>query len=82
MQGPLANLEQWDDFVKERYDPEKKKEEFRQYDDAPAGVREFYRLNHANQTRAFVQQKKREFLALNRHRMGRNQVRPRSVKRV
>src|SRR5947209_4758242 len=57
MQGPLANLEQWEDFVKDRYDPERKKEEFRQYDDAPAGVREFYRLNHASQTRAFVQAK-------------------------
>jgi inositol oxygenase len=69
MQGPLANLEQWDDFVKDRYDPERKKEEFRQYDDAPAGVREFYRLNHTHQTRAFVEQKKREYLALDKRRM-------------
>jgi inositol oxygenase len=69
MQGPLANLEQWDDFVKERYDPDRKKEEFRQYDDAPAGVREFYRLNHTHQTRAFVEQKKREYLALDKRRM-------------
>ena len=57
MQGPLANLEQWDDFVKERYHPDRKKEEFRQYgDEAPNVVREFYRLNHTHQTRAFVQQ--------------------------
>jgi inositol oxygenase len=69
MQGPLANLEQWDDFVKDRYDPERKKEGFRQYDDAPAGVREFYRLNHTHQTRAFVEQKKREYLALDKRRM-------------
>src|SRR6476646_7173101 len=70
MQGPLANLEQWEDFVKDRYAPDRKKEEFRQYDDAPAGVREFYRLNHANQTRAFVQAKKQEYLALDKRRMG------------
>jgi inositol oxygenase len=70
MQGPLANLEQWDDFVKERYDPDKKKEDFRQYDGAPDGVREFYRLNHAHQTLAFVQQKKQEYGSLNKRRMG------------
>jgi len=70
MQGPLANLEQWDDFVKERYHPDRKKEEFRQYgDEAPNVVREFYRLNHTHQTRAFVQQKKREYLSLNKRRM-------------
>src|SRR5438067_9229607 len=71
MQGPLANLEQWDDFVKERYHPDRKKEEFRQHnDDAPAVVREFYRLNHTHQTRAFVQQKKREYLSPGKRRMG------------
>jgi len=71
MQGPLASLEQWDDFVKERYDPGKKQEDFRQYgDQAPDGVREFYRLNHTHQSRAFVQQKKREYLALEKRRMG------------
>jgi inositol oxygenase len=70
MQGPLTSLEQWDDFVKERYDPTKSKENFRQYGDgAPDVVREFYRLNHAHQSRAFVQQKKREYLALDKRRM-------------
>jgi hypothetical protein len=29
--GPLQSLEQWDDFVGERYDPNKKTEEFRDY---------------------------------------------------
>jgi len=51
---PLANLEEWEDFLKERYpepqsakafkatDPEKKKEQFRNYEaDARPSVREF-----------------------------------------
>jgi inositol oxygenase len=71
MQGPLANLEQWEGFVKERYNPEKKKEDFRQHnDDAPACVREFYLLNHTYQTLGFVRRKKREYLSLSRLRMG------------
>jgi inositol oxygenase len=71
MQGPLESLEQWDDFVKDRYDPNRAKDEFRQYTpEAPAGVREFYRLNHSHQTREFVQQKKRQFLTLDRRHMG------------
>src|SRR5580692_1472735 len=45
-------------------------EEFRAYDTAPARVHEFYRLNHAYQTRAFVQAKKQQYLALDRQRMG------------
>src|SRR5579884_1437362 len=68
--GPLENLEQWDDFVAARYDPNKKTEEFRVYDDStPPVVREFYRLNHKYQTRDFVQQKKREFLTRDRAQM-------------
>jgi inositol oxygenase len=71
MQGPLESLEQWDDFVKDRYDPAKTKDQFRQYTpEAPEVVREFYRQNHTFQTRDFVQAKKREYLALNRRRMG------------
>ena len=61
--GPLENLEQWDDFVVQRYDPNKKTEDFRQYNDStPPGVREFYRLNHANQTREYVLRKKQEYV--------------------
>jgi inositol oxygenase len=71
MQGPLENLEQWDDFVKERYDPNRPRDEFRKHDDdAPLVVREFYRLNHTYQTRDFVRQKKRQYLSLDRRRMG------------
>ena len=71
MQGPLDNLEQWDDFVKERYDPNRAQDEFRQHTaEAPSVVREFYRLNHTYQTRDFVQQKKRQYLTLDKRRMG------------
>jgi inositol oxygenase len=69
--GPLDRLEQWDDFVKERYDPNKAQEDFRRYDDStPPVVREFYRLNHAHQTRDFVLARKREFTSRKRCEMG------------
>jgi inositol oxygenase len=65
--GPLQNLEQWDEFVGQRYNPNKKQEEFRKYDDStPPGVREFYRLNHTHQTVDFVRQKKQQYLAKQR----------------
>ena len=70
-EGPLDNLEQWDDFVKARYDPNRKTEEFRQFTaDAPEGIREFYRQNHTGQTLAFVLAKKQEYLPLRKRRMG------------
>ena len=55
--GPLQNLEQWDEFVQQRYDPNRKTEEFRNYANTTPGVREFYRLNHAHQTHEFVLEK-------------------------
>jgi inositol oxygenase len=71
MQGPLESLEQWDDFVKERYDPNRTRDEFRKYtDETPPVVREFYRQNHTFQTRDFVREKKRQYLSLDRRRMG------------
>ena len=80
-QGPLKDLEEWDDFVKARYpegvpqpplaQTEKKQEGFRNYTDTtPPRVREFYRQNHTGQTRAFVRDKKQEFTARNRAKMG------------
>ena len=55
-------MEEWDEFVGDRYDPNRKQEDFRKFDaSAPAGVREFYRLNHSLQTRDFVLQKKRQY---------------------
>src|ERR1041384_6704052 len=79
--GPLGHLEEWEDFLKERYpengspafqtvDPDKKKEQFRNYEStARPSVREFYRLNHRHQTFDFVQQKRRQFLSLDRRTM-------------
>jgi inositol oxygenase len=69
--GPLENLEQWDDYVKDRYRADRKQEEFRVYDEStPPVVKEFYRENHAKQTREFVLAKKAEYTPLNKARMG------------
>jgi inositol oxygenase len=83
--SPLQNLEEWEDFVRDRYpepatpgdtpfqatDRNKKKEEFRNYEaDARPTVREFYRQNHKQQTYEFAKAKRKEFLTLNRRRMG------------
>jgi inositol oxygenase len=81
---PLQSLEEVEDFYKERYPepmpasaptvgyaPDKQKQEFRNYEaNARTTVREFYRLNHSNQTYDFAQAKRKEFLGLNRMKMG------------
>ncbi|MCH6258057.1 inositol oxygenase [Puniceicoccaceae bacterium K14] len=70
--GPLNDLDEWEDDLLERYpNPgEKKKEEFRSYDNpARDTVKEFYRLNHINQTYDFVLKKEQEYLGLNRTEM-------------
>ncbi len=52
-------------------DPNKKKEQFRNYEaEARPTVREFYRQNHRYQTYDFVQTKRQEYLGLNRRQMG------------
>jgi inositol oxygenase len=69
---PIAThlMEAWEADVKSRYNPDKKKDEFRTYDDGtPARVREFYRLNHTHQTREFVLAKKKQYGALSQRRM-------------
>lgn len=80
---PLGALEEWEEFLKDRYpepaakaqpfqatDPNKKKEQFRNYEaDARPTVREFYRLNHRYQTYDFGQAKRKEYLALKRKQM-------------
>ena len=72
--SPLKKLGDWEEDVLRRY-PEpmkapKGKDEYRNYAEPPRStVREFYRLNHTLQTHAFVLQKKREFLGLNRRKM-------------
>ncbi len=81
---PLRSLDEWEDFLKQRYPeekrgapsatathPEKKPEQFRDYRaEARPSVKEFYRLNHTYQTREFVHGKKREYLGLARRKMG------------
>ena len=83
---PLHSLDEWEDFLKERYpapagaaattgfkatDPGKKTEQFRDYEtNARPTVREFYRLNHQHQTHEFGLAKRREFLGLKRMTMG------------
>ena len=69
--GPLQNMEQWDDFVKARYRADRKKEEFRVFDESsPQVVKDFYRENHARQTREFVLGKLAEYAPLKHGRMG------------
>lgn len=82
-EGPLRDLEEWDDDVKRRYpelnrddkafnptDPNKKQEAFRDYRaEARAGVKEFYRLNHRYQTVDLVNAKREEFLSRSKRRM-------------
>jgi inositol oxygenase len=76
--SPLKSIDEWDDFMAERY-PEadaasistnKDVKEFRNYE-APARstVREFYRLNHLNQTYDFVMAKEKEYKGLNHREM-------------
>ncbi len=66
----LDALEQWEDFVGSRYQEGRAEKDFRDYSTATPVVREFYRQNHVNQTRDFVLQKKGEYGALSRRRMG------------
>lgn len=71
-ENPLTDLDHWEDDLLERYpNPnEKQKGEFRNYDEPPRdSVREFYRLNHINQSLDFVLKKKEEYGQLNRAEM-------------
>lgn len=77
---PLEDLDHWEDFLKTRYpepaaaegfQPRRQKAEFRDYrKEARPSVKEFYRLNHTQQTYDFVQQKRRQYLGLNNRKMG------------
>ena len=78
--GPLGSLDEWEDFLVARYPEEGSVstdrlkgtgESFRDYRvEARPSVKEFYRLNHAGQTLAFVRAKKDEYLGLDHKRMG------------
>src|SRR5205814_2957328 len=62
---PLRDLEQWDEFLEGRYKEGRDQEQFRVYDaQAQPGVAEFYRLNHENQTLAYVLRKEKEYFSL------------------
>jgi inositol oxygenase len=68
---PLRSLDEWDDFVKERYAEHEEKSAFRDYgDNVRPAVREFYRLNHRYQTVDFVRSKEQEYRAKNHRVMG------------
>jgi inositol oxygenase len=67
----LESLDEWEDFVLERYPAPEAKAVFRDYGaNVRPGVREFYRLNHRHQTVDFVRAKKQKFLGRTRTRMG------------
>jgi len=82
--GPLNDLHEWEEDVLQRYpeprsvkkgslftDPSKKKSEFRNYEQTVRdSVKEFYRLNHMNQTVDFVKQKRAQYLPLKKRRLG------------
>lgn len=72
--APLDKLEDWEDFVRDAVYPQpqrKSRDEYRNYaTPSRAGVREFYRLNHRNQTVEFVQSQQAKYLPLRRQRMG------------
>ena len=46
-----------------------KKEEFRNYDQAPQSVKEFYRLNHINQTYDYVMETKAKVYPLRKTKL-------------
>ena len=65
--GPLGDLDEWDEFLAGRYKEGKSETEFRQYDaEANPGVAEFYRLNHEFQTHDYVMGKERQYFGLTR----------------
>jgi inositol oxygenase len=69
--NPLADLDEWEEFLRERYPAPRQKSSFRDYGTtARASVREFYRLNHRFQTVDFVAEKKRQYLEKNHRVMG------------
>ena len=78
--NPLESLDDWEDDLLRRY-PEPaagdastltaEPDSFRNYDaEARPCVKEFYRLNHCNQTLDFVKQKRKQYLGLDRSQMG------------
>jgi inositol oxygenase len=71
MNKVLDIADQSEESAETRYRPDRRLAEFRSYTAAsPAVVQRFYRENHAQQTREFVQRKKRQYIPLQKGRMG------------
>ena len=69
--NPLADLDEWEEFLRDRYPAPREKASFRDYGTTVRpSVREFYRLNHRFQTLDFVSEKKRQYLGKNHRVMG------------
>jgi len=70
MTGPMTSLDQWDDAVRARYKQGRPKEQFRNYGEGVAPVvREFYRLNHAQQTVEFNRAARKHWLGFDHAEM-------------
>jgi inositol oxygenase len=69
--SPLPDLDEWEDFLRDRYPAPGAKASFRDYGaKVRPSVREFYRLNHRFQTLDFVKAKREEYLGLDHRTMG------------
>ena len=65
------SLDEWEDFLQERYPQPEEKSSFRDYGtNVRPGVRDFYRLNHRHQTLDFVRAKESQYLGKNQREMG------------
>jgi inositol oxygenase len=63
-EGPLEHIDQWDDHVRSRYQEGREESQFRDYTQAPQGVKDFYLLNHRHQTHGFAKAKRDEYARL------------------
>jgi inositol oxygenase len=69
--NPLPSLDEWEEFLQERYPQPEERSSFRDYgDNVRASVREFYRLNHRFQTFEFVRAKEEQYLGKTHRQMG------------
>lgn len=74
-QNPMKDLDDWEENLIERYPdpntPSKEKDEFRNYIDSERveTVKQFYKINHTNQTYNFVCKKEEEFLKFDKREM-------------
>jgi inositol oxygenase len=69
--NPLADLDEWEGLLRERYPEPGEKSSFRDYGtNVRPAVREFYRLNHRYQTVEFVRAKERQYLGKDHRLMG------------